>query len=263
MAMRRFLCILLTLCILASGRGQGTGPAVNVNPCAPGNLAVKDKGFPIGLAYWPGGTVEDWGNSSAGLSPCRDAALLEGVVVSAYNIKVDTIALLQTSNEIERGLFETATPGVLSVVAFVGNIRSEARYIWSNDGEITEGTGVIDTLSLIAEYEDGELTYLRWQDFGCGVKCSAESCLKTGIVYAGLETRSCAGYPISTCLSGAGGTSTTDPNRCYSIIQVGTSGTDEDNEVLNTGVQLQRIQDYSLTSAFEGATSAVTNVLGK
>lgn len=40
------------------------------------------------------------------------------MVVSAYNIKVDTIALLQTSNEIERGLFETATPGVLSVVAF-------------------------------------------------------------------------------------------------------------------------------------------------
>ena len=31
-------------------------------------------------------------------------------------------------------------------------MRSEARYIWSDDAETTQGVGVLDTLSLIAEF---------------------------------------------------------------------------------------------------------------
>lgn len=35
---------------------------------------LQDKGFVIGLAYWPGGTAADWGNSSEGLNPCSPDA---------------------------------------------------------------------------------------------------------------------------------------------------------------------------------------------
>jgi hypothetical protein len=40
------------------------------------------------------------------------------VVVAAYNVKVDTIALLQTSNADEKALFGSSAKKVLSVVAF-------------------------------------------------------------------------------------------------------------------------------------------------
>ena len=111
--MRCCLCTMLLLVILAQVQAQATAPALDANPCRPGTLAVKvrgqtspslpvcskvlrvlcgenslndhqwpstsapslqDKGFPIGLAYWPGGTVEDWGNATAGLQPCAAAA---------------------------------------------------------------------------------------------------------------------------------------------------------------------------------------------
>jgi hypothetical protein len=45
--------------------------------------------------------------------------------------------------------------------------------------------------------------------------------------------------------------------RCLTNIQVGTSGTDKDHVVLNTGVQLQRIDDYSLTSLYSGVSGTL------
>jgi hypothetical protein len=55
--------------------------------------------------------------------PCRVGSKTFGVqdasvVVAAYNIKVDTIALLQTSNADEKALFGASAKKVLSVVAF-------------------------------------------------------------------------------------------------------------------------------------------------
>lgn len=45
--------------------------------------------------------------------------------------------------------------------------------------------------------------------------------------------------------------------RCFTSFQVGMSGTDDDSSVLNTGVQLQRIQSLSLTSLYSDASNAV------
>lgn len=122
------------------------------------SCGLQDKGFVIGLAYWPGGTAADWGNASKGLNPCSPEAgglvrpieclytpaaacltqhpvvgapgchvvLLQrarhavqgNVEVAAFELKVDTIGLLQTSRQIESSLFDGASPEVLSVVAF-------------------------------------------------------------------------------------------------------------------------------------------------
>lgn len=250
--------------MLAQGQAQPTGPALDANPCRPEILAVKDEGFPIGLAYWPGGTIEDWGNATDSTkNPCTAAGPLAGAEVAAYNVKVDTIALMQTSNAEERRLFDGASPAVLSVVAFAGNVRSEARYIWSDDAETTQGVGVLDTLSLIAEFDEGKLRFLRWQEPGCGAGCTSESCMVTGEVYAGRETRACAGFPIATCMAGTGATATQeDPERCFTIIQIGTSGTDKDHQVLKTGLQLQKLQQGSLTKAYESIAAGVGDVLG-
>lgn len=46
-----------------------------------------------------------------------------------------------------------------------GNIRSEARYIWSNEPALTIGTGVLDTLSLIAEF-GAAMTFFLFRCYG-------------------------------------------------------------------------------------------------
>eukprot|EP00892_Ulva_mutabilis_P004033 jgi/Ulvmu1/2000/UM012_0163.1 len=222
------------------------------NPCKV-QTAKKDEGFVIGLAYWPGGTVEDWGNSSAGLNPCSaDAGDLGGVEVAAFEMKVDTIGLLQTSRAIESNLF--GREAVLSVVAFAGNKRSEARYIRSNDFLITggNGTGILRNLVLIADFDEGKLEFLRWQDQGC-FPCSENRCMQTGIVYEQEATFACAVASVEDCE----GSNIVENFNCTTSFQVGMSGTDEDSVVLNTGVQLQRIQSLSLTNLYSDASTAV------
>lgn len=45
--------------------------------------------------------------------------------------------------------------------------------------------------------------------------------------------------------------------RCFTIIQIGTSGTDKDHQVLKTGLQLQKLQQGSLTKAYESIAAGV------
>jgi hypothetical protein len=33
---------------------------------------MQGAGFPVGLVYWPGGTIEDWGPPDTGLNPCNE-----------------------------------------------------------------------------------------------------------------------------------------------------------------------------------------------
>lgn len=251
-----FTCLFLSLCLVSADADRASPSSKN--PCQE-QTATKDEGFVIGLAYWPGGTVADWGNSSKGLNPCSaDAGDLGDISVASFELKVDTIGLLQTDAETESGLFERANPDVLSVVAFTKDIRSEARYIWANDVEVTggTGTGVLRNLVLIADFDDGELKFLRWQDPGC-LGCSDNRCVQTGIVYDEKPTFSCTPASTEDCTSGA---NNVDNFECFTSYQVGMSGTDDDSSVLNTGVQLQRIQSLSLTSLYSDASNAVTDL---
>jgi hypothetical protein len=76
------------------------------------------------------------------------------VYFSTYATQVDTMAALRTTKQEEDQLFQlaTSTAGkqpVLSVIAFRGNVRSEAHYIRSDSTTLTGGTGVVERLGLL------------------------------------------------------------------------------------------------------------------
>lgn len=77
----------------------------------------------------------------------------KNVLFSTYGIGVDTMTALRNTKVEEDQLYDyvTAATGVeqvVSVIAFRGNIRSEAQYVRSNSA-ITGGTGVVKGLGLI------------------------------------------------------------------------------------------------------------------
>jgi hypothetical protein len=145
--------------------------------------------FVIGLAYWPGGTVAEWGpatndtNGTPGLNPCFGDVMIDGAVTNyrnylaskgvffaTYSATVDNMAALRLTRAEETALFDRAGSGprVLSVIAFRADKRSEARYVRSASTSLTTGTGSVERLGLLATMEGGVLDHLEWYDFdGC------------------------------------------------------------------------------------------------
>lgn len=257
------LAVLLLCCFLHGTASQ------NLNPCEPTQPSdiEQGKGFVIGLAYWPGGSIADWGNASAGLHPCFDdegLLVTAGVEIATFEIEVDKMALLRTSRFTEAQLFDQAQrsngPDVVSVVAFAGKYRSEARYIWSDDASITGGTGVVNTLSLIPDFDEGRLEFLRWRNVGCN-GCDDSQCIKTTQPAQTdlAESSACASFSISDCACGRSSNNrqcaspADEPFRCHTGFQVATSGEDKNSKPLKTGLQLQRINALSLTNLYNRA----------
>jgi len=82
-------------------------------------------GFVVGLAFWPGGTAQDWGDPVNGLQPCnktQQANLTSlGVHFASYNTRIDRLSVLKTTFPEQLSLTADAaagTPLLISVVAF-------------------------------------------------------------------------------------------------------------------------------------------------
>lgn len=76
-----------------------------------------------------------------------------------------------------------ATPAqVLSVVAFRGQNRSEAQYIVSNAPSRSEGTGIVQQLSLMVAWDRGRFDGFTWYNQGPCDQCGGLSnarCVQT------------------------------------------------------------------------------------
>ncbi|KIZ06344.1 hypothetical protein MNEG_1608 [Monoraphidium neglectum] len=158
----------------SSSRRNGTWAAGGGAGTSNGFSEGSGAGFVVGLAFWPGGTSADWGDPDTGLQPCNETHRANltamGVHFSAYSARIDRLSVFKTTFPEELSLTADAlpdTPLVISVVAFRGLVRSEARYVVSGAPALTRGMGFVSTLSLMSKFELGVLKYLQFYNLTC------------------------------------------------------------------------------------------------
>lgn len=145
----------------------------------------------VGVALWPGGTLDDWklsfNTSNAvnelGLSPCRNLTVnsttvtgrdflvrhspplpsthphlnqaARGVLFATYAVVVDTLTSVSLFwHDVERAWASIPEDGnrVLSAVVFRDAWRSEPVYLRSENTTLTQGNGTATLLSFVARF---------------------------------------------------------------------------------------------------------------
>ncbi|KAK9816056.1 hypothetical protein WJX74_007119 [Apatococcus lobatus] len=261
-----FLCIYLLAglrLVAASGK---------YDPCTAPGPASRGNGFYMGIAYWPGGRIVDWGatlnatTNVKGLNPCTttnnfnntgisDRAYLieQGVVFQAFELKIDTLQSLKLNQSLTDALVaEIATEEVITAVVFRAGYRSEPRYVWSEDTGLTHGSGYVPTLAINAVFERGALANFLWNDLTCN---SCSGILSPTCIVA----NSAVGTQHACTLLGA--ICKANSTDCSFHLYVGFSGSDRWGSTFNSNFQLTRVNQYSITSVYDKSKAAVSTLL--
>ena len=246
----------LIACVLALGAClQGVSGSGIYDPCASQPDLSAGDGFTIGLAYYPGGSLEDWGT----LHPCKSAdranLTAAGVASMTFRPKLDAMTFFRGS-EAEEGQVLASVSGanIMTVVAYAGEVRSEPRIARVTSASAVVGgvqPGRVNSLTLVARFDEGRLRYLQWHDLGCGSCARGDLCIHVGEGHqscAGSETDcSCAGDNCALDLTGS------DVLRCQLTLATAFSGTDKHSVPLGSASQIARLGHYSVSGAAGGA----------
>ncbi|XP_057787502.1 uncharacterized protein LOC131004762 [Salvia miltiorrhiza] len=198
------------------------------DPCTDAQVARFD-GFTFGLAF---SKRNDFFFDGTQLSPCDSRLLLpaKGAQLALFRPKVDEISLLTITT--------TTTPNSSEaeryVVAFAGRkyaARSLPVFVADNDHTVTSFT-------MVLEFQKGTLQNLYWKKFGC------DSC--TGSSFVCLNNTDCT-IKNSNCRSNGGSTD------CDVGIQLAFSGTDKNDNVLNSWYEVAKLRQYSLSGLYSGS----------
>uniref|UniRef100_A0A7S0XG99 EGF-like domain-containing protein n=1 Tax=Mantoniella antarctica TaxID=81844 RepID=A0A7S0XG99_9CHLO len=239
----------------------GVSSVGDYDPCAGQASVSKSDGFSLGLAFYPGGAAEAWGT----LHPCpyADRAVLaaRGVATMVFRTALDEMSFLRGSPKDETALM-ASVPGaqMMTMVAYAGNgsavVRSQPRLIHATAASaIISGSAVgrVNSLTLIARFDQGTLEYLQWHDMGCGTCAEGDACMPVGDAHSACmgteEACTCTG---PTCLLDL---TTTASLRCHLTVATAFSGTDKHSVPLTSGAQIERLGKYSATAA-AGSTGA-------
>jgi hypothetical protein len=251
---------------------------------------IQGDPFVVGIAYWPGTTIEQWGapyvnNNSTfpGLNPCLGNVTFEGettnyreylarfgVMFSTFAVKVDTLTALRTTRAEEDQLFDAAIAlasvnaafkGVLSIIAFRGTLRSEVKYIRSDSTEATGGTGVVTKLALLLNFDRGDLNGFEWYDFGSCEECgglNGANCITTKYneQYQKYPMSTCA-VPLNECICRGLNCNAGD---CVTTIYTGARGSSDSGQSFTSAYQIQNINQFSITGIFFTLFNNVENV---
>lgn len=249
---RRAMALVVTMAVSMIA---GT-TALTYDPCDAAGETGIESGEPltVGIAYWPGGTLEAWGD----LHPCEDRGSLTNVGTTTFVVNSGEMSALRGTVADEDGLYGSNT--VMTVVAYTATKRSEPRVVRMDASESTNPdgkSGRVSALTLLATLEDGDVKYLRWHDMGCG-DCGGASdsrCLAVGeddyacsASLAGCDS-TCSGDTCDVDLT------TTDALRCQLTVAMATSGTDSKGNALELGTQLERLSSYATTGAYASAAA--------
>lgn len=232
------------------------------DPCGDHGSVAQGDGFTIGLAFWSGGSLDDW----KGILPCNYEDRLElisqHVFTGVFRPKVDTMTVLHGSRQDQDFIFaQQPNATVMSVVAYQGNnslaVRSYPRFIRRFDTGETTGTGYVAALTLIARLDKGKLDYLQWHDMGCG-ECGgskASTCVDVGDNH-----RACATSEEECDLLNPEDTG--DPEtRCQLSIYIAFSGTDKYSTPLTSAAQIESLNDFSATSFYSSSSETASNTI--
>ncbi|PKI50242.1 hypothetical protein CRG98_029315 [Punica granatum] len=186
------------------------------NPCSDAKMQKSD-GFTFGLAF---SSKDSFFHEQAQLSPCDRRLSLAGfkAQLAVFRPKVDEISLLT----INSSTFDPVASGGY-MVAFSGS-KYAAR---SAPILVADNSHTITSFTLVLEFQKGTLQSLFWKKFRCN-SCSGQSVCLRG--------QDCA-IPNSKC-GGSGG--------CDIGIQVAFSGTDKNDDVLDSWYEVKNLRQYSL-----------------
>ncbi|PSC76437.1 Armadillo repeat-containing 8 [Micractinium conductrix] len=271
-------------------------PQGTYDPCKPPPTGVRSGDpFVFGLAFWPGGTVNNWGaqynstDGAPGLNPCLDLPVLDPltgaqtdtyqsylngrkVVFASYMVKMDTLAGVRATRAemdqlwrwVEANAETLGLPPVISVVAFRGANRSEAQYVRSNSSAASDGVGIVRQLSLLVSWDRGTFAGFTWYNGGSCDDCgglSGNRCVRTQYTpeVQPYTQAQCAWDP-NECICNAG--LSCPANNCTTTVYVGHRGSDAPGRALQSGFQIEQINQYSVTSFFWKLIDGALNLFG-
>ncbi|KAI3446047.1 hypothetical protein Pfo_002712 [Paulownia fortunei] len=203
------------------------------DPCSDAKVQRLD-GFTFGLAF---SSKNSFFFNQTQLSPCDRRLSLSGnnAELAVFRPKVDEISLLT----INSSTFNPSKSGGY-MVAFAGRqyaARSIPVFVADNSHTITSFT-------LVLEFQKGTLQNLFWKKFGCG------SC--TGGSFVCLNNTDCA-VPNSKCKGNGGSIG------CDLGVQLAFSGTDKNDNVLNSWYEVANLRQYSLYALYSNLRNSLTS----
>ncbi|XP_057964473.1 uncharacterized protein LOC131155402 isoform X2 [Malania oleifera] len=223
------LCI-IAIMIMAIAANASDGNDV-FDPCSDAKVQRWD-GFTFGLAF--SGRDSFFFNQTQ-LSPCDRRLTLTQLAI--FRPKVDEISVLTINGS-------TFNPSMYGgyVVAFAGRkyaARSMPVFVADNSHTIT-------SLTLVLEFQKGTLQNLYWKKFGC------DSCPASSVC---LDNQDCA-IPSPKCKSHGGSAD------CNLGIQLTFSGTDKNDDVLNSWYEVKNLRQYSLYGLYSDLRNSFTSPFG-
>ncbi|KAL3621193.1 hypothetical protein CASFOL_036105 [Castilleja foliolosa] len=203
------------------------------DPCSDAKVQRSD-GFTFGLAF---SSRDSFFFNQTQLSPCDRRLSLSGNggQLAVFRPKVDEISLLTINTS---GFDASKSGGYM--VAFAGR-RYAAR---SLPAFVADNTHTITSFTLVLEFQKGTLQNLFWKKFGC------ESC--SGSSFVCLNNTDCA-VPNSKCKNNGGNIG------CDLGIQMAFSGTDKNENVLNSWYEVANLRQYSLYSLYSDLKDSITS----
>ncbi|KAK4377238.1 hypothetical protein RND71_003534 [Anisodus tanguticus] len=224
--------ILVSIMIVMENVHAGdTNPVYD--PCSDSKVQRWD-GFTFGLVF---SSKESFFFNESQLSPCDRRLSLSGnsAELAVFRPKVDEISLLT----INSSNFNPSKSGGY-MVAFAGR-KYAAR---SLPAFVADNTHTITSFTLVLEFQKGTLQNLFWKKFGCD-SCEGDS-------FVCLNKTDCA-VPNNKC-NGNGGSVD-----CNMSIQLAFSGTDKNENVLNSWYEVKNLRQYSLYGLFQDVSDSLTS----
>ncbi|XP_049400925.1 uncharacterized protein LOC125864874 [Solanum stenotomum] len=203
------------------------------DPCSDTRVQRWD-GFTFGLVF---SSKESFFFNESQLSPCDRRLSLTGnsAELAVFRPKIDEISLLTINNS---NLNPSKSGGYM--VAFAGR-KYAAR---SLPAFVADSTHTVTSFTLVLEFQKGTLQNLFWKKFGCD-SCKGDS-------FVCLNKTDCA-VPNNKC-NGNGGSID-----CNVSIQLAFSGTDKNENVLNSWYEVKNLRQYSLYGLFQGVSDSLTS----
>ncbi|KAK6136818.1 hypothetical protein DH2020_029441 [Rehmannia glutinosa] len=191
-------------------------------------------GFTFGLVF---SSRDSFFFNHTQLSPCDRRLSLSGNSgqLAVFRPKVDEISLLSINST----TFDPSNSGGY-MVAFAGR-QYAAR---SLPVFVADSSHTITSFTLVLEFQKGTLQNLFWKKFGCG------SCTESPFVC--LNNTDCA-IPNSKCKNKGGSMA------CDLGIQLTFSGTDKNDNVLNSWYEVANLRQYSLYALYSNLRNSVTS----
>ncbi|GAB4837950.1 hypothetical protein Ancab_027478 [Ancistrocladus abbreviatus] len=228
------------LMMLYIANGEDTNPVFS--PCLDAKVQKWD-GFTFGLAF---SSKDNFFFNQTQLSPCDNRLHLasQGAQLAVFRPKVDQISLLTinatTFNPVGDVMVTYKGKAGGFMVAFAGQ-KYAAR---SSPVFVADDTHTITSFTLVLEFHTGILNNLYWKKLGCD-SCKGQSSFC-------VDRQDCA-VPTSKCKSNGGSID------CSIGIQLTFSGTDKNDEVLNSWYEVKNLGQHSLYGLFADLRDSVSS----